>query len=169
MNTQQEAAEREAFEAVYEDVPCLTSTKETAWICWQKARATLSQQGGGAAAPGYKVVPVESLQEIVTDIRQHIAQGVGSEALVAAQRPGYGTGIYTYLKHKMDDISAMLAAAPPAPQEAREPLRIEQIKIVCGLSDKEWAQSKSFIIDTVRAIEAAHGIAATAKKGADHA
>lgn len=66
---------------------------------------------------GYAAVDAQLLREIVLDIRQHIDQGVASEALEASRRPGYGTGIYTHIKHKMDAISAMLSAAPqPAAQ-----------------------------------------------------
>lgn len=64
------------------------------------------------AAPG--AVPAREVLEVVRDVEQHIAQGHQSELFVAAQRPGYGTGVYTHIWHQMQKIRAMLSAAPKA-------------------------------------------------------
>lgn len=60
--------------------------------------------------PGYVVLEIESVREIITDIEQHIGQGKESEKKEAAERPGYGTGTYTHLWRKMQKLRAMTRA-----------------------------------------------------------
>lgn len=115
---------------------------------WNR-RATLSQQGGGAVAPGYKVVPVEPTPEMLT--------AAGPMSNYDFEAPGASPDA-----DHAEWYRAMLAAAPPAPQEAREPLTEAQIRKI-WLEGKDHGDDWLDMLGITRDIEAAHGIAATAK------
>jgi hypothetical protein len=96
-----------------------------------KASTILAVNAKLSAAPAaVPAVPEVSegwrtLPDIVRSIRQTIEHGYQDEQRKVIENPSIGTGLHTYLWHRMDEISALLASAPtsttPAASEGPKP------------------------------------------------